>query len=63
MQFTLGKTCPGLESNGRGRNDEQSVSGNVRGKGSAVGWEQRCSVMKSLRPGTSLNPAVMGLNP
>lgn len=55
--------CPGLGSNGRGRNDEQSVFGNVRGKGSAVGWEPRCSVMKSLRPGTSLNPAVMGLNP
>lgn len=63
MQFTLGKMFLGLGSNDRGRNDVQSMFGNVRGKNSAVGWEPRCSVMKSLRPGMSLNPAVMGLNP
>ena len=63
VQFTLGKMFLGLGSNDRGRNDVQSMFGNVRGKNSAVGWEPRCSVMKSLRPGMSLNPAVMGLNP
>lgn len=57
MQFTLGKMCPGSGSDDRGRDDVQSVFGNVREKNSAVGWEPRRSAVTSLRPGMSLNPA------
>lgn len=57
MQFTLGKMCPGSGSDDRGRDDAQSVFGNVREKNSAVGWEPRRSAVTSLRPGMSLNPA------
>lgn len=57
MQFTLGKMCPGSGIDDRGRDDAQSVFGNVREKNSAVGWEPRRSAVTSLRPGMSLNPA------